>query len=645
MKKLSFLLVLFAPFFLFGQGLVNNGAQIVVTTGAEIYIDGGTNGNYKNTDGLIDLNGVISVEGDFTNNSSTNNHVFKNVGTDGEVVFAGGTQNITTSQADLTDYIDFEKVTINSGSNTTLASTTAPSAMTVNGVFTVNGTFTSETPSNEGIGGSLITSTGTNGTGTINIKRFFKLNERWQYISSPMTDQSTDEFTDAGGGYTNPNFYYYNEAFDQTALADPTNTDYNNYLYTSGYNFSDAWETGPATFATTVGYICYHNTNITKTFTGTPDKLNDNAEYNASVSYTLNDNPIGAGDFYDGWNLIGNPYQSAINWKVIVDQNSSDFNNIAGTVYMWNGDAGGTFTGNYIYYNYSGTLIQGTNQTLNSDANAQYIPAMQSFFVKATAASPILTIPASARVHNNNQMYKSSNDEIPDFDFIKLQVNYDGKNDQTLVRFFEGATENIDDEFDAYKMFATTEGLPQVYSLVNNDGAITPVAINSLPIDEYVVYKEIPLGIVAKEAGEYQFTAAELNTKYFEKIYLVEKVNEQEFVYTDLDLTPSYNVHLEAGEFRDKFYLLGTNSATDIENLNKSSQVNIYSHQNRVFVCFNDLDFLKGNIEIYDILGKNVFSEKVHNTYNEYILNVSAGTYIVKYILNDKIFVKKISIY
>lgn len=66
----------------FSQGLVNNGARIVMTNTANIYIAGNSNGNYKNqSGGLITSStagGTITLEGNWTNNAS--NVAFSNDG-------------------------------------------------------------------------------------------------------------------------------------------------------------------------------------------------------------------------------------------------------------------------------------------------------------------------------------------------------------------------------------------------------------------------------------------------------------------------------------------------------------------------------------------------------------------------------------
>lgn len=95
------------------QGLYNNGASIVIPSGTYIYIDGDGSGNYLNedaggaSDGEIDIDGTIIVEGDWTNNSA--NNVFINRDNDGTVKLKG----TTTQTVGGTGTTTFENLTIN----------------------------------------------------------------------------------------------------------------------------------------------------------------------------------------------------------------------------------------------------------------------------------------------------------------------------------------------------------------------------------------------------------------------------------------------------------------------------------------------------------------------------------------------------
>ena len=98
------------------QGIVNNGANIVITSNANIYVDGGSNSNFLNNGAAqIDSDGTIFLEGDWTNNGSTD--VFTNIDNQGEVVFSGVAAQIIGGS----HRTNFENINVNnSGSDVVL---------------------------------------------------------------------------------------------------------------------------------------------------------------------------------------------------------------------------------------------------------------------------------------------------------------------------------------------------------------------------------------------------------------------------------------------------------------------------------------------------------------------------------------------
>jgi hypothetical protein len=94
MRKALYLYVIFIAKTAFTQGFINNGASIVFTGAAQIYIDG-TTGHYTNqAAGLITPSSTSSITllGNWINNPSPVNNAFSADG--GGVVLAGAAQNI-----------------------------------------------------------------------------------------------------------------------------------------------------------------------------------------------------------------------------------------------------------------------------------------------------------------------------------------------------------------------------------------------------------------------------------------------------------------------------------------------------------------------------------------------------------------------
>ena len=90
-KYLIIPLVLLFSSGLTAQGLYNNGAKLVISSGAYVYLDG-TGGNYLNEtsggNGAIALDGTLTLEGNYTNNVAASD-ILVTVGASSKVEFLG----------------------------------------------------------------------------------------------------------------------------------------------------------------------------------------------------------------------------------------------------------------------------------------------------------------------------------------------------------------------------------------------------------------------------------------------------------------------------------------------------------------------------------------------------------------------------
>jgi len=629
-SKIIFLLSMF-PLLVFSQGVTNNGAKIVISSGAYVYVDGGTNGNFVNktnvSDGSINNDGNLIVEGNFSNNTTgASANVFTNINASGKVTFAGANQNISNTN----NFINFENVKINSGSTTNLL---AGSAATINTNLDLDaaGQLRLKTPLSSAPSGSLIT----NGTITstqeddIIVERYFNMDSRYQYFSTPVQNSDISNFCLPPSGSYNANVYKYNEAYDAAGI--PANTNYATWNNTT-YGFANAWTNvaSPTTgtyFTPAVGYTSLNELNFTINFQGGNSKLNNTTIYSPLVSFTSND---GNSNYFDGWNLVGNPYPCGLDWSAIGWTKTG----ISNSIYFWNGT-------NYVYY-CSGTLdnLNYGDVTVNGNGGSAIIPAMQSFFIKATAPIPAFIIPASARVHSSQTMYKTT-ENIENYDYVKLQLSQNNLSDQTYIRFIADATLQVDDKLDAFKVFSQTENLPQIFSLTEDTETGIPMAINSLPSQS--LGTSTPIGVVSKTVGIYTFSAEELNILESGSVYLIDKNNNGNEVWIDLN-TNTYTCLISQGEIRNRFYLfvgVSSNILTEIKNNNYE----IYSNLSKIYIKLNN-DLVKGTkMEVYNTIGQILYTEVLKSNFNELDLNLASGEYVVKLININNIFYKKVFIY
>ncbi len=626
MKKILLISIVITAFNLsvFSQGgITNAGAVITINSGTYVVVDNG--GGYFNSEsgsnyGKVDLDGILQIQGNFENNvTDANQHVFINTDGTGTVLFTGtANQHILNTTADA--YIDFENLTVNKTLNTVFVD--AGSAATVNGVLNVNsGTFRLASPADgEAPSGSLITNTSAasnvTGSGALYVDRHFETNGRYQYISMPVTNATDDIFDNTNNSHPfNANLYSYNEAYD--AGTDPPNTAYSNWSDAT-YGLYNAWTQVAADGSSVplnpaTGYITYNELELDVNFGGSPSDLNNNGNYSPSVTYTPNDNTGGAGDYYDGWNIIGNPYPCALDFTALT------LNNINNCLYMWDGDAV-----NYKYYNNGGTSYDDGSNIVNGAT--QYIPAMQSFAIKTTGSSPSITIDNSDRTHKTQNMWKSPKN-APNYgqtQFVKLKTQDGNFSDETIVRFIDGAKDGFDNEYDAYKMFPNNPPV-MIYSLITNPEI--PIAINSLPLER--IETTIPLGFVCTSAGTYTITAEDVVFDAGTDIKLIDAYENTE---TLLNEGTEYTFSSEAGEVRDRFYLFSTVSS-DVDNPEDNTMLfssNVWANQNKVFIAVKSNQLINANVKIFDVLGRTVTDKNINGTYNIIDVPGASGTYFVK---------------
>lgn len=300
---------------------------------------------------------------------------------------------------------------------------------------------------------------------------------------------------------------------------------------------------------------------------------------NHSINVTRNnslDNP--------GWNLVGNPYPSALDWNAVAGWNKTNVNN---TIYFYSGNGGLSY---YKYYIGSGGEIPdiGVNDGTNE------IPAMQGFFVHASSDGS-LSVNNNARIHSTQSYYKNDNAEIP---VIRLQAEGNGLTDETVIRFFAGADLNFDGDFDALKLFGN--GHPQIYSVTPDQ---TELAISTLPgYDEETV---VPIGFMAASEGLHtisltEFIAFESNAQIFlEDIVTgtIQPLSEQN----------PYTFASSPGDDHTRFLLHFSNPLGTTENM--ITPVSIYAHGNAVYV--NMKENSNAELLIHDLLGREIYKNNL----------------------------------
>ncbi|PWA05181.1 fibronectin type III domain-containing protein [Flavobacterium psychrotolerans] len=363
----------------------------------------------------------------------------------------------------------------------------------------------------------------------------------------------------------------------------------------------------------------------------------------ADYTYTSGANTLTVKNDDDNYNLLGNPYPSAIDVHSFLTFNT----NIAGYVKLWShGTLPSASNGQSFYNSFAYTYTASDYVTENvggsSAGPADYaIPAGQGFFVTMNHTSALatenVTFKNSMRnkTYKNSAFYRQANRGNIERHRIWLDiVDASGRNVRTMVGYIQDATLHKDRLFDAS---IKVDGNLNMYSLISGEAHI--IQGRSLPFDKN---DKIPLGIntpikvINGAPSQNTYTIAIAFTDGLfrdvrQNIYLEDKLLN---IIHDLRQAP-YTFTTVGGRLDDRFILRYTNGArldaTDFSKLDSNVVVASADRQIKIKSYLEDLK----NITVYDVLGREVFKKNNVNTTEFYVNDIilSQQALIVKIVL------------
>ncbi|MBK7212926.1 MAG: T9SS type A sorting domain-containing protein [Bacteroidales bacterium] len=399
----------------------------------------------------------------------------------------------------------------------------------------------------------------------------------WHHLSSPVASQAIQPGFVSDPPVDGEDFYSWGE-------------DINTWI--NSKQTSGAWN--PAfenNFVSGKGYLVAYQNNITKSFSGvlTSGDVNLSSLTN-NVSSTNH-----------GWNLLGNPFASAVKWN----DGSWQLTNVAGIAKIWD----------EVSASYGDITANGI------------IPAMNGFMVQVTSpnTSGSLTIPSSSRVHSATPWFKSSGNEI-------ILIARDMENNtaqKSIIMANDFATENFDNDFDSHFLAGFA---PKFYSVQGNDMLST----NTLP--DISDSRTIDLGFVKNEASEFSISLNPENLPLNLSVVLTDKKTG---IVTDLTKTDLYSFTSEEGDASDRF-ALNFKSTSAINEL-KAGEYSIFASPG--FLNISSQQPLTGLVTVSDITGRNIASESMNSSTSLQIPVAQTGIYIVSIrstqgIANQKVVVR-----
>lgn len=316
-----------------------------------------------------------------------------------------------------------------------------------------------------------------------------------------------------------------------------------------------------------------------------------------------------------GFNLIGNPYPSYLDWT-LVTANAANTALMRSTT-MWyrtKSDAG----------TYNFWTVNGDGVVSPNGANSK-IPPMQAFWVRANAGGGTLALTNDMRSHAPvaDKLLKAPTAKNTANTLVRLQVS-NGTNTDEAVLYFSANASNGLDSYDAPKMSNENAAIPEIYTTLG-DEQIVINGMNTIPLDA-----PIGLGFVAGNASSFSLFANEVsNLPSGIKLILKDNVTNAETDLTDGIASYQFSPVLTSS---DRFSVIfrTPGAVTSVENPHDNSILVYNNAPQQLTVICNDLINLGSMVSVYNALGQKLISQKQTSTSMQIAGKFIPGVYVVK---------------
>lgn len=309
-----------------------------------------------------------------------------------------------------------------------------------------------------------------------------------------------------------------------------------------------------------------------------------------------------------GFNLVGNPYPSYLDWNLVTKTNVSNT--------LWYRTKVGDV---YTFYTYIANEGAGIGVPASVTNN---IPPMQAFWIRVlNEGTGSIAVDNTMRSHKDltgNIMKAPRQDNQK---LIRLQVSNGVNTDEAVIYFNEKAS-NAFDSYDAQKRSNENAAIPEIFTQIGSEKLVIN-GMNDITYDT-----EIPIGFTTGTANNFSLTTTEfMNFDADTKIILIDKLNPD--VQIDLSQGAVYNFSSQAiAPTTDRFSLVfkAPGMTTNFKNaLKHKAQVTVNQH-NQLIIFGQE----KCNYAIYNAVGQKMTNGTTisDKTIINYILK--AGIYIVE---------------
>ncbi|MDD4968311.1 MAG: T9SS type A sorting domain-containing protein [Paludibacter sp.] len=488
------------------------------------------------------------------------------------------------------------------------AGVTLPAILTVSNLLTINAgaKLTNPALASQTVNNVMIKSDVTSGTGTFvdnglitttpggvaNVQQYVTGGRNW-YISSPVTNATTGSISTASLVQS------YNES---TSL----------------------WVPESSTLNVLKGYVASISTTGVITFTGAALNTGSMNPGLTRVGSTIK----------TGYNLVGNPYPSYLNW----DLASAASSNLETTIWYRTKNAANTV---YVFDTYNATGGIGTSN--NGTVITSMIPPIQAFWVRvASGVSGTLAVTNAMRSHEgvvSNRLKARSFEELSQ-QVLRLQVTNGTNSDEAIVLFNANAVDGMD-KYDSEKMTNGNAYVPEIYTLAGTE----PVVINGL--NSVKTTPELSLGFNTGEVNIFTIKAIEASN--FDADTRIVLKDKQLNVEKELKVGDDYSFSSNATNTSTRFSILFKSASITTGKINTegngSESMFIYRNQNNR-ITINRSDAIgEGTVTVCNAIGQKLVNMSTTGTLTVVNQRLLPGVYLVTVDVQGKSTTKKITLY
>jgi hypothetical protein len=597
---------------------VSTGATLTIGSGSTLQIGGGitTSGS-----GTFAINGTLQINsGGFTN-------IVPTYGSSGSLTYnSGGTYDRSNEWPSTNGPVN---VTLSNSTTLTLGlARILTGVLTLNAscVLTSNGNLTLKSDAS---GTASIAAIGTSGsiTGNVNVERFIpaQANKRYRFLSSPVNTTVADwrgEIFITGGGVdgqfssVGTNNIKTANGFDWTLSGAPSLYGYTENLNSGGLN--TRWVA--STNANTDNLIAGKGYRVFIRGDRSNAGVLDNSVTSQSAVTIISTGALNTGNQTlpatyngvgtdNGWNLVGNPYASTIDWNASSGWTKTG---VSGTIWIYRPSTN-------TYGNWDGSTA--TNNV------TQFISSGQAFFVRTTA-TPTLSCTEAVKVASAGaSIFKTAEINTLRIGLVKDESN----KDETVIRFMEGKNNEFSEDDDVTKYYNPTVNVSSFF------GTDKYASVNYLK-NELTEDKIIPISAWVDEVGNYKMNFTGMNDFTLTKnIFIKDKFLN---TITDIEINPSVDFVITSdtnskGDNRFEIIFTAKGSTNTKEDLLKTVNTNLSVYPNPATEVLNisisNANFKNSEVVVLNISGTEIFKTNMANNNTQLnIETLSNGVYFVK---------------